>query len=93
MIGEALASCTLQRDESAGAVIDADRDTIRVAEIEFGQIAVQMVFGAMLVNALHAALEDRIVAFHGVCVDGAANIFVLGMRDEIVRGEIWPRRR
>jgi hypothetical protein len=44
MIGEALTSGTLQRDESAGAVIDAKRDAVRIAEIELRQIAMQMVF-------------------------------------------------
>lgn len=48
----------------------------------------QMVFAAMLIDALHAALEDREEAFDGVGVDVAANVFVLGMRDEFMRGEI-----
>jgi hypothetical protein len=36
LIPEALTSGTLQRDEGAGAVIDAKRDTVRVAEVELG---------------------------------------------------------
>ena len=40
-----------------------------IAEVEFGQVAVQMVMGAMLVNALHATLEDREEALDGIGMD------------------------
>ena len=48
MICEALTRGALQGDESASAVINAQGNTVAVAEVEFGQAAVQMVFAAML---------------------------------------------
>ena len=54
--------CALHRRRQAHAVA--------IAEIEFAKIAVQMLLAAMLIDALHAALEDRKVAFDGVGVDG-----------------------
>ena len=41
----------------------AKLDAMVVAEIEFGQIAMQMLLVAMLVHATHSALEDREEAF------------------------------
>lgn len=40
-----------------------------VAEVELREIPVEMFLLAMLVDALHPALEDRIVAFDRVGVD------------------------
>jgi hypothetical protein len=40
-------------------VVDFQRDAIVIAEIELSQVAVQMFRVAMLVDASHAALEDR----------------------------------
>jgi hypothetical protein len=34
-----------------------------VAKVEFGEIAMQMFLAAMLIDAAHAALENREVAF------------------------------
>ena len=45
---------------------------IVVPELEFGRVAVQVLLGAMLVDALHAPLEDREVALNRVRVDRAA---------------------
>jgi hypothetical protein len=47
----------------AGNIINAKRNAIAVPEIELRQIWVQMFLGAMLIDAFHAALEDRIVTF------------------------------
>jgi hypothetical protein len=46
----------------AGLIIKSERDAIAVTKIELAQIAVQMLFAAMLINALHAALENAVVA-------------------------------
>jgi hypothetical protein len=35
------------------------RDTVIIAELEFGKVAVQMLLAAMLVDALHPALKNR----------------------------------
>ena len=40
----------------AGFVVHAELDPVVVAEIELGKVAVQVLFLAVLVHALHAAL-------------------------------------
>ena len=45
-----------------------------VAKIKFRQIAMQMLLAAMLVDAFHAAFEDREIAFDGVRMDGATGV-------------------
>ncbi len=45
------------------------RHTVIVAEIELREIAVQVALRAVLINALHAALEDREAPFNRVRVD------------------------
>ncbi len=39
-----------------------------VPKIELRNVAVQVLLGAVLINALHAALEDAVVALKGVRV-------------------------
>jgi len=46
-------------------ILDAKPGTVSIAEIELGQIAVQVLLAAMLVDALHAAFEDRVIALNG----------------------------
>ena len=65
-IGQSLANCALNRTGGALHVIYALPDAIAIPEIELAQVAVQVLLGAMLVDALHAALEDRIVALNSV---------------------------
>jgi hypothetical protein len=43
-----------------------------------------MLFSAMLINALHAALEDAVVVLDRVGGDVAANVFILAMGDCVV---------
>ena len=50
-----------------------------IAEIKFGQIAVQVLFGAVLIDALHAAFEDAEIALDGVRMDLATGIFLAGV--------------
>jgi hypothetical protein len=57
-------------------LINAKGNAVGIPEIEFAQVSVQMLFGAMLIDALHAALEDGIETFNRVRVDLAANVFV-----------------
>lgn len=73
-IGETLTLGTLQGNERPNVIVNAHGNAVALAEVKFRQIAVQMVFGAMLIDALHAALEDREIAFNGVGVDVAANV-------------------
>jgi hypothetical protein len=68
-----------------------------VAEIELGKIAVQVSFLTMLVNALHAALEDGEIALDGVRRDDASDIFFEAVIDrflgDLARGSILDRDR
>ena len=75
-VGEALAHDALEAFRGAFTSLIAKRNAVVVAEIKLGQIAVQCFFAAMLIDALHAALEDREVAFNRVGVDVAAHVFV-----------------
>ena len=68
-IGEAFPNDAFDRALGALYVIYAKPNAIAIAKIEFGKVAVQMAFAAMLVDAFHTALEDRKVAFNGVGVD------------------------
>src|SRR5579859_1256494 len=70
-IGQPLADCALNRPCGALNVIYAQRNAIGIAEIVFAQIAMQVLFGAVLIDALHAAFEDRIEAFDRVGGDEA----------------------
>ena len=78
-------------------------DPVVIAEIEFRQIAVKVLLVAMLVDALHAALENREYALDGIGVNlellaggesadvGVANIFVSAVVDGHVRGVLPPK--
>lgn len=46
-----------------------------VTEIEFRKIAVQVLFGTVLIDATHTSLEDREHVLNGVGVDNATGIF------------------
>lgn len=73
-ISQALTNDTLQSFNRPGLVIKAVLGARVIAELKFRQIAVQMLFAAMLIYATHAALEDRECAFNGVGVDGAVTV-------------------
>jgi hypothetical protein len=88
-IGQALANRTEQDAISAVGIANAQADAVVIAEVEFSHVAAQVGLRAMLVDALHPALEDRIEAFHGVGVDVAvANVFACGVAGEIVSREV-----
>jgi hypothetical protein len=57
-IRESLAGSTLDRLFGPILIVDAKRDTVAIAEIKLGQIAVQVLLSAVPIDALHAALED-----------------------------------
>ena len=58
--------------------MDAKRNAVAVAKIELGEIAVQVLLAAMLVDALHPAFEDREEALDGV---GRGDAAILGLAD------------
>src|SRR3954471_16617710 len=51
------------------AIVHTQRDAVVVAELELGHVAVQVLLVAVLVDALHPALEDREVALDRGGVD------------------------
>ena len=71
----------------------AKLDAAVVAEIEFGKIAMQMRFAAMLVDALRAALEYGPHALNCVGVNVALHVFALGMVDRRVSVEFFAQLR
>ena len=69
LIGEALPNEAGQHEIRALYVIYAEANAVAIAEAKFREITVKVLFLAVLVNAFHAALENRIVAFNGIGVD------------------------
>jgi hypothetical protein len=84
-VREALAHDSFRRALGAFHVVHAKPNAIVIPEIEFGQVAVQVFFLAVLVDAFHAALENREVAFGGIGVNGhglaARKHFDVGIAD------------
>src|SRR5665213_155498 len=66
------------------AIIDAEFDAVAVAKIELGNVTVQMLFSAMLVDALHAALEYAVEALGGVGVHVATAVLAPAVANEIM---------
>src|SRR4051794_28842727 len=90
-IGEPLALHPQQRRLGAPTVVHAQRDSVVVAELKFRQIAVKVLLVAMLIDTLHAALEQAKVAFDGVGVDRCVlerDVLTLAVVDRIVAGEL-----
>ena len=78
-VREALANDALQQFTCSLLVIYLKGDAVVVAEVEFGQIAVQVFTAAMLINAVHAALEDTEKAFNGIGTGIAPHPLVLAV--------------
>src|SRR5262249_53923566 len=75
-IGQPLANNASHRFGGTLRIIDAERSPVAIPKIKLGQIAVQMPLIAMLVNANHAALEDRKITLDRVCVSLSPHVFV-----------------
>jgi hypothetical protein len=73
-VGQPLADRAQQRRLGAHGVVHAQPDPVVVAEIELGEVAVEVLLAAVLVDALHAPLGDREVAFRRVGVDVVADV-------------------
>jgi len=78
-IGQPLADNALKRALGPRNVIASESDAIAVPEIELGKVAVQVLFLAMPIDALHAALKHRIMALDGVGVNRAGDVFAFGV--------------
>jgi hypothetical protein len=58
-IGEALPYDTTKRMVGTRLIVDPERHAAPVAEIELGDVAVQMLPAAVLIDAPHPALEEE----------------------------------
>src|SRR5690606_3596341 len=91
LIGKTLADDALQQPVGALGVFDTKSRPVVIAELVFGQIAVQMLFVTVLIDALHAALEDAEISLNGVAVDAAilkVHIFAASMIGGAMRREM-----
>ena len=75
-ISQPLAFDALQGDVRARHVVNAPRNAVRMPEIKFGGVAMQVLFGAMLIDADHASFEHAVIAFNAVGVDVSAGLSV-----------------
>src|SRR3990167_6799902 len=91
-ISKTLADDALQRFSSTHFIVHTERNAVAVAEIKLGKIAMQMLFLAVLINALHPALENRIVALDCVRMDIAANVLLGRVSDTPVTSELFADR-
>lgn len=87
-IGEAHASAALQCALGTDHVIGAETLAVVISKVELGEVAMQMLLPAVLVDAEHPTLEDGEDTFDGVGVDIAPNIFVLPVLNSIVAVEL-----
>jgi len=88
LISEPLALDALQGSFSPTKIIDAELDSVVVAEIELGQIPLQMSGGDMLIDAINTALEGAEISLDGVGVDDAANVFLFAVFDRSMGCEV-----
>jgi hypothetical protein len=71
-IGQPFAFDTFERALGAFDILDAKARAIVVAEIEFGEIAMQMLLADVVECTNYAALENRKIVFSGIDVNEAA---------------------
>src|SRR5579864_2111897 len=90
LIGEPLACGTGQDTTGARKIVIASLDPVRIPEIELAQVPVQMGGTHVLVNAVHAALQDAEVPLHRVGVDIAANVLLGAVVDAAVAAPEVP---
>ncbi len=87
-IGQSLAADALQRTIRASLVIDAKPNAVAVPKIKLREIAVQMLFGAVLINTIDATLEDAEITLDGVGVHMPANVLFCLVGDGFVRRKV-----
>jgi hypothetical protein len=92
LIGKSLADDTFKRAFGARSVINTEFYTIRITEIKFGQISVQMALAAVLIDTAHAAFKDRIIPFDGVSVNVSTAIFMQAVVNALMARESLANR-
>jgi hypothetical protein len=89
-IGETLPDNPLERFSGALAILNPKRRALVVSEIEFGQIALQVLLADVVIRPRNAALKDREVAFDRIGVGIAPDVFADTVVDRLMAGEIRP---
>ena len=72
-------------------IVNTEPDTVVVAELELGQVAAQVFLVAVLIDALHATLEQAEVAFDSVGVDRGIlkrDVLAYAVVDRVVAGKL-----
>jgi hypothetical protein len=92
-IGQPLSDNTRQCPVKACRIVEPSLDPGALTEVEFGQIAVEMRLGHVLVNAVNPALEDREVALGSIGVGVIPHIFLGGVVDGLVAAFERPADR
>jgi hypothetical protein len=67
-ICQSLSNDTFCENFSARHILKANCGAVRITEIEFRNVAMQMLLAAMLISALHPTLKNRVVSFDRVCI-------------------------
>src|SRR5579862_875223 len=94
LIGQPLPARAFDRLRGALGIVDAKRNALVVAEIEFAEIPLQVFRRDVMIGADHAALENAEIAFNGVGVPKmAAHVFLNRMVDGAVAAELACNRR
>ena len=89
-IGEALSNDPFDRTFGAFYVVYAEPDAIAIAKIKFAEIPVQMALAAMLIDAFHPTLEDRIIAFNCIGVNDPPHVFADAVIDGLMHPIFFP---
>jgi hypothetical protein len=69
-------------------VIHAIGNAVAVPKLKISRATVHVFLGAVLVDALHAVLEDAEIAFNRVGMNVTASLLTSAMPGEIVTGEL-----
>lgn len=94
MIREPLSTGADDSAVRALLVVNSALDSVRIAEVKLRKITMKVLFAAVLVNAFHAALEDRVIAFRRVRVDLHARftigvaVLAAGVVNSVMLGEL-----
>src|SRR6267378_6987109 len=59
LIGQSFAFDAFQEDFCPVLIFDAKGLAVAIPEIEFGEVAVQVIMATVLINTFHPSLEDR----------------------------------
>ena len=92
LIGQTLANDAADGFDGPLEILDAEGAALIIPEIELGEVTMKVFLGAMLIDALHAALEDAEKAFDGIGVDRAASVLMAIMGHNAMLGEVPANR-